>query len=195
MAHVRQHKAGCVFCQITDFCLIGLQLDEISDSNDFTVKSIAWTADIIVENTDQSLVLSNTTSQGETTDARYVRVAFRVCETPNDRDRYYFKQRDAGGGSTVITMHEKPCYKQDSRFSIQPWIEATQLNYENDKIHLSGRPFANQIRFDRLRYWVSCLDIEEERSVAPLSISLIDTVEGRLVNGDTSFRYVALSYV
>jgi hypothetical protein len=127
-----------------------------------------------------------------------VRVLFRVCEIPDHTDLLYFIHRDVGEGQTLIEAHERPGYLQDSRFSLQLFLESKDLNSQislTDQLPLTGRPMANQIRFDLVRYWISCLKVAKKPDTTPLSIKLIDTVDGKLIEADTSFRYVALSYV
>jgi hypothetical protein len=199
VAYISQHIRSCLFCMLTYFCLTSLHLDDVPNSGAFTVTSCAWTAGVSVNDTDEDLdverspeLMENTIAQNDARDQRYVRVVFRVCEVANQRDLFYFTHRDMGGGGTLIEMRERRCYKQDSRFSLQPWFESTE---QNPQISLSGRPLANQIRFDLVRYWVSCLKVAKNPDTTPLPIKLIDTADGRLIDADTSFRYVALSYV
>jgi hypothetical protein len=121
-----------------------------------------------------------------------VHIVFRVCEIADERDWFYFTHRDLGGGRNLIKMRECLCYNEVSCFSLQPWFKSIE---QNPRISLSGRLLASQIKFDLVRSWVSCLKIAKNTNTTPLPIKLIDTLDGKLIDADISFRYVALSYV
>jgi len=201
VAHISQNYDNCSFCMLTYACLTGLRLEDVPNSDAFTVTSHAWTAGVSVDINDQDSgldqnpkLLENAVTRSKERDQRYVRIVFRVCELANQNDMFYFTRRDVGGGRILIEMRERSCYNQDSHFSLQSWFDSTELD-RNPPLSLTGRALADQIRFDLVRHWISCLKTGTNSVTTSFPIKLIDTVDGRLIDADTSFRYVTLSYV
>lgn len=206
VAHISKHKDNCRFCILTDCCLATLRLEDIPNSDTFTVSSLAWTTGVSVRTSDEGFdeekiraLSEKGPSKNSTLDEKYVRIVFRVSDIADENDRYYFIHRDIGGGRTLIEMHERANFSEVTRISLQPWIEASILDSDlwlsDTRRFLSGRPYANQVSFDLVQEWISHLKVAESSTSTPVPIKLIDTENGMLVNADTSHRYVALSYV
>ena len=135
VAHISKHKDNCRFCILTDCCLATLRLEDIPNSDTFTVSSLAWTTGVSVRTSDEGFdeekiraLSEKGPSKNSTLDEKYVRIVFRVSDIADENDRYYFIHRDIGGGRTLIEMHERANFSEVTRISLQPWIEASILD-------------------------------------------------------------------
>jgi hypothetical protein len=161
VAHIleQKEKLACIFCMLTYCCLGTLRLENVPNSGTFTVSSHAFTAGVGVNDSevgseDEMSLSQSGTSPGQISNAdhRYVRIVFRVCEIANERDLYYFTERDMGGGRMMIEMRVRDCYDKLTTISLQPWIEPDELSppisLSDPRLFLTGRPYAKQVRFD-----------------------------------------------